>query len=161
MVIVKNRQKIIPFSAVAYQKKAEKILDFLGYSNFDLGILLTTNRTIQKYNQKFRSKNKPTDILSFPYHLDAKAGKKIVVKHDDDKNLGDIIISLPYVFKNEKNLEGDFESRMNMMLVHGVCHLLGHDHDEDDDYKKMFTLEIKLLKLISSSSDMDHRLNRE
>ncbi|MBP6892222.1 rRNA maturation RNase YbeY [Candidatus Babeliales bacterium] len=148
MITIKNRQKNIPFSTIAYRKKAEKILDFLRYSDFDLGILLTTNRTMQKYNQQFRNKNKPTDVLSFPYHLDAKAGKKIVARSDEDKNLGDILISLPYVFDNKHELGGDFENRMNLMLVHGICHLLGHDHHEDDDYKKMSALEKKLLKLI-------------
>jgi rRNA maturation RNase YbeY len=148
MISIKNRQKTIPFSTAAYQKKAEKILDFLGYGDFDLGILLTTNRTMQKYNQQFRSKNKPTDVLSFPYHLDAQAGKKIVAKTDEDKNLGDIVISLPYVLENKKQLDGDFVHWMDIMLVHGICHLLGHDHDEDDEYEKMSALEKKLLKLI-------------
>lgn len=149
MITIKNRQRAIPFSAKNYHAKAEKILNFLGYGDFDLGILLTTDRTIQKYNQDFRQKNKPTDVLSFPYHTDIKAGKKIVAKSDEDKNLGDIIISVPYVFQNKHELDGDFDDRMDRMLVHGICHLLGHDHQEDDEYKVMFALEKKLLKLIS------------
>ena len=148
MISIKNRQKTISFSTAIYQKKAEKILDFLGYGDFDLGILLTTNRTIQKYNYQFRNKNKPTDVLSFPYHLDAQAGKKIIAKIDDDKNLGDIVISLSYVLENKKGLEGDFAHWMDIMLVHGICHLLGYDHEHDDDYKAMSSLEKKLLKLI-------------
>ena len=90
----------------------------------------------------------PTDVLSFPYHLDVKAGKKIVVRSDEDKNLGDIVISLPYVFENKKALDGTFEHRMDVMLVHGICHLLGYDHENDYDFKKMSDLEKKLLKLI-------------
>ena len=80
MIVIKNRQKTILFSTVVYQKKAEKILNFLKYADFDLGILLTTNKTMQKYNYQFRQKNMPTDVLSFPYHLDVKACKKIVVR---------------------------------------------------------------------------------
>lgn len=148
MISIKNRQKTIPFSTIVYRKKAEKILNFLGYGDFDLGILLTTNRTMQKYNKQFRNKNTPTDVLSFPYHLDAKAGKKIVAASDEEKNLGDIVISLPYVFENKKQLDGDFVHWMDIMLVHGICHLLGHDHHEDDEYEKMSALEKKLLKLI-------------
>ncbi len=148
MISIKNRQKTIQFSTIAYQKKAEKILNFLGYGDFDLGILLTTNRTMQKYNYQFRQKNRPTDVLSFPYHLNAKAGKKIIAKTDEDKNLGDIVISLPYVLENKKGLVGDFNHWMDIMLVHGVCHLLGYDHEHDDDYTTMSTLEKKLLKLI-------------
>jgi probable rRNA maturation factor len=150
MVTIKNSQKLIPFDTAKYKKKAELILDFLGYSDFDLGIRLVTNRTIQKYNYQFRSQNKPTDILSFPYHTHAKAGKKIVAKSDDDKNLGDILISVPFVFNNVYGHDGDFNARMDRMLVHGICHLLGHDHEKDDDHKKMFALEKKLLKKLQN-----------
>lgn len=149
MITIKNTQKTVPFSVTAYHKKAEKILQALAYSDFDLGIWLTTNRTIQKYNHQFRNKNKPTDVLSFPYHHDLKAGEKIKVIFDEDKNIGDILISVPYVFANKHNLEGSFTQRMDRMLVHGICHLLGYDHEEDEDFKKMFALEKKLLKLIA------------
>lgn len=148
MITIKNRQKKIPFSIKNYQKKAEIILQHLGYADFDIGIWLTTNRTIQKYNHTFRNKNKATDVLSFPHHPDLQAGKKISVTSDDDKNLGDILISVAYVFENKSHLEGDFTQRMDRLLVHGICHLLGYDHINDADFKKMFTLEKKLLKLI-------------
>ena len=149
MITIKNTQKTIPFSTLTYRKKADKILQYLKYADFDLGIWLTTDRTIQKYNHQFRNKNKPTDVLSFPYHPNLKAGEKIKALSDDDKNLGDILISVPYVFANKHNLEGSFEDRMDRMLVHGICHLLGYDHKQDADFKKMFALEKKLLKLIA------------
>ena len=132
-----------------YHSKAEKILNYLGYDDFDLGILLTTEKTIQKYNKDFRDKDKATDVLSFPYHTELKAGKKIKVLSDEDKNLGDIIIAVSYVFENKHNLDGDFNSRMDRMLVHAICHLLGHDHIQDADFKKMMSLENKLIKIIA------------
>lgn len=148
MISIKNRQKKIPISVRLYKKKAAKILDFLDYADFDLGILLTTDRTLQKYNHKFRKKNKPTDVLSFPYHSHIKAGHKIVATLDEDKNLGDIMISVEYVFANKHSLDGDFHDRMDRMLVHGICHLLGYDHQADDEFEVMFAMEKKLLKLI-------------
>ena len=149
MIFIKNSQKTIPFSTKLYEQKAKKIVTFLGYQDFDISIWLTTNHTLQKYNREFRHKNKPTDVLSFPFH-DVKAGKKILATSPDDKNLGDILISVAYVFANKHNLEGDFIQRMDRMLVHGICHLLGYDHQTDNDYKKMFALEKKLLKLINT-----------
>ncbi|HSW75685.1 MAG TPA: rRNA maturation RNase YbeY [Candidatus Saccharimonadales bacterium] len=148
MIIIKNRQRTIDFSTKNYQEKAQKILDYLGYNDFDIGILLTTDKTIQQYNRQYRNQDKPTDVLSFPYHK-VQAGKKIKVTADEDKNLGDIVISVSYVFKNKKNLKGDFNARMDRMLVHAICHLLGYDHIKDADYKKMITLENKLMKLIA------------
>ena len=149
MIRIKNNQRKIEFSTKIYQEKAQKILNYLGYDDFDLGILLTTDKTIQKYNREYREKDKPTDVLSFPYHDTLKAGKKIKVTCDEDKNLGDLIISVSYVFENKLNLDGDFLARMDRMLVHGICHLLGHDHIDDSDFKKMMTLENKLMKLIA------------
>ncbi len=149
MIIIKQTQKKIDFCTAQYFKKAQTILRHLGYNNFDLGILLTTNATIQKYNREFRQKDEPTDVLSFPYHSELKAGQKIVVLEPEDKNLGDIIISVPYVFSNKKDMSGTFEQRMDRMLVHAICHLLGYDHIDDDDFEKMDQLEKELLKLIS------------
>lgn len=150
MVTLKQTQRSIKFCGKTFQKKAEFILQELGYPDFDLGIWLTANKTIQKYNKEYRQKDKPTDVLSFPYHEHLKAGEKIKVYSDEDKNLGDLIISVPYVFENKLELAGDFIARMDRMLVHGICHLLGHDHIQDSDYKKMIKLENKLLKSLNN-----------
>ena len=151
MIKIQQRQKKISFNAQLFAKKAELILAHLGYQDFDLGILLTTNATIRQYNKLYRNKDKATDVLSFPYHEELKAGKKIKVTCDEDKNLGDLIISLPYVYDNNHHLRGTFEQRMDRMLVHGICHLLGHDHIQDADYRKMIRLENQLLKIIQSA----------
>ncbi len=148
MITIKQTQRKIPFCTTPFLKKAQKILQYLHYSDFDLGILLTTNPTIKKYNKQYRQKDKPTDVLSFPYHTNLQAGQNIQVATEEDKNLGDIIISVPYVFENKHDLEGTFEQRMDRMLVHGICHLLGYDHIEDHDHKKMSTLENQLLQII-------------
>ncbi len=148
MITIKQTQRKIDFCATQYFKKAQQILRHLGYADFDLGILLTTDATIQKYNNDFRQKDKPTDVLSFPYHADLKAGQKIIAKTPDDKNLGDIVISVSYVFHNKHDLEGTFEQRMDRMLVHAICHLLGYDHIEDADFEEMIALENKLLQVI-------------
>ncbi|MBP7854351.1 rRNA maturation RNase YbeY [Candidatus Babeliales bacterium] len=147
MIIVKNKVKTISFSSSSFKQKAEKILQYLKYSDFDLTILLVSDSVMKKYNKKFRNIDKTTDVLSFPYYTDTVAGKRVKVM-DDEQILGDILISLPYVQENRHNLPGDFEQRMNRMLVHGICHLLGYDHQTDADYKKMIRLENKLIKMI-------------
>lgn len=146
MILIKNRQRKIICDEKKLKVDVQKILDTLNYSNFDLGIWLTTNKTIQKYNKKYRKKDKPTDILSFPYHPTAKVGEHIKVKTEDDKNLGDLIISLEYVKKDAQQLGTTFEKRMQRLLVHGICHLLGYDHIKDEDYKVMYKKELFLLK---------------
>lgn len=145
MITIKNRQRRITFNVKRFVGEAEKVLDVLGYTGFDIGILLTTNASIQKYNRDFRHKDKPTDILSFSFYPELKAGQRIKAASEDEKNLGDLVISLEYVQKAAADLGISFEERMSELLVHGICHLLGYDHETDQDYKKMRKKELFLL----------------
>lgn len=149
MITIKNSQRKIKVDTKQLKRDAQTILDSLDYADFDLGILLTSNKTIQKYNRDYRGKDKPTDILSFSYHDDLKAGERIKAKSEEDKNLGDLIIAPEYVVEEAKKLGVTFEQRMQRLLVHGVCHLLGYDHEIDADYKIMLKKEMALLRLFS------------
>jgi probable rRNA maturation factor len=150
MITIRMTQRKVPVDQNSLRADAQTILDALKYSDYDLGILLTTNKTIQRFNRDYRKKDKPTDILSFPYHTDLKAGERIKPLTDEEKNLGDMIISLEYVQKAALELGTTFEKRMQVLLVHGICHLLGYDHIEDADYKIMHKKELVLLKKINS-----------
>ncbi len=121
------------------------MLAALNYDDFDLGIWLTTDQTIRHYNKEYRHKDKPTDILSFPYHPELKPGERITVKSDDDKNLGDLIISLQYVVKDAPNWGHSFTERMDILLAHGIAHVLGYDHETEAEYAVMQRVEKKLL----------------
>ena len=146
MILINNRQRKIKVNIKDLHAKATKMLEVLGYQGFDLGILLTTNKSIHKFNKTYRHKDKPTDILSFPYHPELKAGEKIKVLSPDDKNLGDLIISLEYVQKDaKKTWSRSFDDHMIALLAHGIAHLLGYDHIIDKDYIVMLKIEKKLL----------------
>tara|TARA_B100000787_G_scaffold5995_1_gene4473 strand:- start:1616 stop:2086 length:471 start_codon:yes stop_codon:yes gene_type:complete len=110
-----------------------------------LTILLSNNKNIKKLNKKFRNKNKPTDVLSFPYEI------KLNIKKSS--YLGDIIIS--YEFMNEpktlSNLE--FKDKVTKVFIHGFLHLLGHDHIKLKDFKKMLSEEKKIYKAINIEID--------
>jgi rRNA maturation RNase YbeY len=149
MVLIKNKLQKIKLNTKKLQKHAEKILKALKYDDFDIGILITTNKTIQKFNQKFRSKNKPTDILSFPYHTKLKPGKKITPNKEDDRNLGDIIISPEFILK--ENQKQSLEKKLNILLAHGIAHLLGYNHKTQKSYVEMQKFEKKLLKIIDKN----------
>ena len=98
-----------------------------------LTLLLSNNKKIKVLNHKFRKKNKHTDVLSFPFH------QKIINKKE--LYLGDIIISFNYM-NNPKNLTNkEFTEKTIKIFIHGFLHLLGYDHINDNDYKKMQTAE--------------------
>ncbi|MBY0110220.1 MAG: rRNA maturation RNase YbeY [Candidatus Babeliaceae bacterium] len=146
MIYIKNSQRAIKINANQLKTDLQIILDALKYSNFDISVLITTNKTIRAYNRDYRQKDTPTDILSFPYHPELQAGKRIRVKEIEDRNLGDLVISAEYVSKEARELKVTFEARMKKLLVHGVCHLLGYDHIIDADWRRMRAKEGFLLK---------------
>ena len=148
MILIKNKIKKIKINESQIKKDVAKMLRLLNYQDFDIGILFTTNNTIQKFNKKYRKKDKATDILSFPYHTELKAGEKIKIKLSDDKNLGDIIISLEFAKKDALRLNHSLKEHLQILLAHGIAHLLGHDHQTDKEYKQMSAFEKKLLKEI-------------
>ncbi len=150
MISIKNTQHKIKIDANQLKKDAQFILDELGYSDFDLGILITTDKKMHAYNKEYRDKDKPTDVLSFPYHPHLKAGQKIKVESEDDKNLGDLILAPEYILNDLPKWNTTFEKHLQRLLVHGICHLLGYDHIEDADYKVMHKKEMALLKKLQS-----------
>ncbi len=148
MIRIINKQRKILVNETLIKKTVHKMLAVLGYEHFDIGIYLTTNNTIRKYNREFRKKDKSTDILSFPFHPDLVAGKRIVVTCPEDENLGDIIISLEYVQKKAPEWERSFEEHVTALLAHGIAHLLNYDHITDEEYRIMSKVERKLLKTV-------------
>jgi probable rRNA maturation factor len=152
MILIKNSQKKNLIGAQKIEKDAKKLLEFLGYKDFDLGILLTTNATIRKYNKQYRKKDKATDILSFPYHTELKAGQKVLAKNPEDKNLGDIIISVEFANKDAQAEGKPLSEHLKVLLVHGIAHLLGYDHETEKDFVVMDKLEQKLLKILGSKN---------
>lgn len=152
MITIRNSQRRIKIDVENLKKQAQFLLDVLKYGDFDLGIWLTTNKTIHQYNLEYRKKDKPTDILSFPFYPHLKAGERIKAQSADEKNLGDLIISLEYVQQAAQELGVSFEQRMRVLLVHGICHLLGYDHILDADYKVMHKKELKLLSQLKKDN---------
>ncbi len=160
MITIIDKQKI-PVNKEQLQKDAQRILEYLEYPDFDLGIMLADNATIHEYNKKHRDKDKPTDILSFPFHDKLKAGERIVAKTEAQKNLGDIIISPEYVQEDLPKWEQPFDERMRTLLVHGICHLLGYDHIKDEDYELMQKKEEELLKQLLQASEVRPRFDTD
>ena len=108
-----------------------------------LTLLLSNNQKIKILNKKFRKKNKHTDILSFPFEKKISNKKEIY--------LGDIIISFNYM-NNPKNLDRDnFKKKTIKIFIHGFLHLLGFDHINNKDYKKMLNYEQKIFKSVEKS----------
>ncbi len=106
----------------------------------DLTVLLSNNANIKKLNKKFRKKNKPTDVLSFPSGENYKK-KKV-------SYLGDIIISYEYMNNSKKITLKEFKKNIIRIFIHGFLHLIGFDHLRIKDFKRMVKEEEKILKIV-------------
>jgi probable rRNA maturation factor len=104
--------------------------------------MLSNNKNIKKLNKLFRNKNRPTDILSFPFSENIKISK--------DTYIGDIIISYDYINKSKLQNLKFFEEKLIKIFIHGFLHLLGFDHIKVKDYKKMLKEEEKIYQSVIS-----------
>ncbi len=152
MITIINRQRKIPFDTASTKKLIEDILEIVNYKDFDIGVLVTTNKTIRTYNRLYRHKDKPTNILSFSYHPEFTPSKRIKVTHQEDKNLGDIILSLEYIKKEAVTNKVSPQEHLKALIIHAVCHLLGYDHETDSDWRLMTAKENSILKKLSKRS---------
>ena len=108
-------------------------------------LLLSGNKETRFLNKKFRKKNKTTDVLSFPFQKKDEFKKKL--RTEKEVYLGDIIINLSKIkSKNKKNL---FKIEFDRLWIHGLVHLLGHDHQKNKDFKIMYQIEKKYFDLVN------------
>lgn len=104
----------------------------MGFKDCEVSLLLTGDEGIRELNKKFRRKDKPTDVLSFPMN--------------DDYLLGDIVVSLERARAQAKDFGVTYEEEVSRLLVHGLLHLLGYDHVKGGTQaKKMKAKEEELL----------------
>jgi Predicted metal-dependent hydrolase len=134
-VLVKKKVKGVESKLLS--KIAHRALEVLGLSKVELSIVLVSDAQIKRLNKLYRNKDKPTDVLSFPI------GEKV----EDWLILGDIVISVDTARRQAQELGHSLEEELKRLLVHGLVHLLGYDHElGGEEEKKFFELEEFVLK---------------
>ena len=121
--------------------KQEKFLE----KNLYVNVILTTPEDIRKFNKEYRNIDKETDVLSFPM-FEKEELENMKLNHIEV--LGDIVISIEQVKKQAIEYEHSFEREFAYMVVHGFCHIIGYDHIEEEDKKKMRQEEEKILGIL-------------
>ncbi len=119
------------------------ILDQEKMSDCVINLRLLNDKEMRKLNMQFRQKDKTTNVLSFP-------NDDISVKQT--KNIGDIAISVEYVKAEAKKEGKTFDDHIIHMLAHGVYHILGYDHENNESAVIMENKEIQTLKKINISN---------
>ena len=117
-------------------------LAHVAYQNdTEISVLLTDDAQMQALNHNYRDKDKPTNVLSFPQNEPAM--------------LGDIVIAHETLIREAKNQHKAYEHHLTHLTIHSVLHLLGHDHEDDEEAEKMESLDIQILKKMGIKNPYD------
>jgi len=118
-------------AALTHQKKSLDV---------NLSVVLTDNRRLHKLNLDYLGVDASTDVLSFPAsESDPETGARYI---------GDILISVPYAAKGAEQAGNSLEAELQLLVVHGVLHLLGHDHAKPKEKSKMWKAQAEILEAL-------------
>ncbi|KUF30958.1 MULTISPECIES: rRNA maturation RNase YbeY [Lysinibacillus] len=118
----------------------------------EVSVTFVTNETIQDINREYRGKDQPTDVISFALE-ELGEGEIEVTFEGMPRVLGDIIISTDRAKEQAEEYNHSFERELGFLAVHGFLHLLGYDHMEPEEEKKMFTKQDEILQTFGLGRD--------
>ena len=119
-----------------------KVLDVLGKDKWEISLLFTGDAFIQKLNKEYRGKDEPTDVLSFA-QLD---NKEAFPSKGGRFYAGDIVISMETLAKNASYFGTSMNEELKRLLVHGILHLSGLDHENNNPDQPMLVKQQNILK---------------
>jgi probable rRNA maturation factor len=134
--MIVNRQRRVPVAIHPLQRFYERVRRELGFAPESLTIQLISDETMARLNETFRKKQGPTDVLSFPANGARPA--------QGAEYIGDIAISPETARRNARRFSRSFPVEMRILILHGMIHLAGFDHESD--HGEMDRLERRLRK---------------
>jgi probable rRNA maturation factor len=125
-------------SASTFEKAARAALQQLSAgTDSGLSIILTDDNQLRRLNRQFLGIDAPTDVLSFPAgYTDPDSGTLY---------LGDVLISYPRAQKQAEAAGHAVDAELQLLVVHGVLHLLGHDHEDEEGKERMWSVQTEVL----------------
>ena len=142
MIYIESESKVKAVPAQGIERAANRALEHQSASG-DISIVLTDDAQLHQLNHDYLGVDAPTDVLSFPAsETDPETGIRY---------LGDIIISIPRAEEQAKSASHPLESEVQLLVVHGVLHLLGHDHVDAKEKAAMWKVQAEILESIGLS----------
>ena len=127
---------------------AQKVLDIINRDNWELSILFCDDKTITNLNNQYRNKNEPTDILSF------NLGETITDPSENGEKTtylaGDIVISLETLRENALYFKISEDEELRRLIIHGILHLDGMNHDSINSDEPMLLLQEEILNKLKN-----------
>ncbi len=137
MIEVINRQRSRKINAEQWREFGDRALHAIDSSQQAATIVLVSDAAIRKLNKQFRGKDQVTDVLSFPNEAEA-------FEDENQSHLGEVVISVQRAASQAKENGLTFANEVEQLILHGLLHLCGYDHETDGG--EMNRLELKLRK---------------
>ncbi|WP_251960327.1 rRNA maturation RNase YbeY [Nostoc commune] len=122
--------------------------------SYEIGLRLTDDSQIQELNAQYRQQNKPTDVLAFAA-LEADFPQSEEMLISIPLYLGDIIVSVDTAQRQSQQQEHSLQTELAWLTAHGLLHLLGWDHPDEESLERMLEQQVRLLKGIGIAIDME------
>ena len=135
MIEIVNRQRKLPVDCEYWQKFTTRALSVVPSSVKGVTVLFISDRRMGELNRKWRGKRGTTDVLSFP-------SAQSSAEEAAEPTIGDIVISLERALLQATESERELEQEIAQLILHGLLHLCGYDHETDDG--EMNRLELQL-----------------
>ncbi|MBX3052271.1 MAG: rRNA maturation RNase YbeY [Caldilineaceae bacterium] len=128
-----------------------------------VSIVVTDDAYVQRLNRDYRGVDAPTDVLSFASQdggeLDADFAPEAAAEMD--RYLGDLILAFPYAAAQAARHNLSIQTEMRLLVVHGCLHLLGYDHDSDENQAEMWEVQATILAGLGVREDLTQRMAAE
>ena len=117
----------------------------------EVSLLLSDDKVLQNLNKEYRNKDKPTNVLSFPFLKNTKDEIINIIKSQPTTFLGDIAISYERVIEESLQQEKKLTDYFAYILIHGTLHLLQYNHMIDEEMKIMEAMEVKIMTFLKQN----------
>jgi probable rRNA maturation factor len=124
--------------------KAEQVA-----SPYEVSLVFTNADRVKQLNRDYRGVNEPTDVLAFHMLPERQSDSSFALPPDGVTRLGEVIVSYPQALAQAKERRHSLERELALLVIHGILHLLGYDHEESREAKKMREREKELLEKYS------------
>lgn len=132
------------------KRTVRSLLKAVGEEGSSISVSLVDDARIRELNKQHRGKDKPTDVLSFPLIESTLTGETTDTAEPaiDERMIGDIVISVETARRQAADYDANLQDEIDRLLIHGVLHIMGHDHEEADERARMESEERRLADAI-------------
>jgi probable rRNA maturation factor len=157
--MILNRQRRVAVNLVASRAFVQKLRNVLRLGPRHFNVCLVGDREIGRLNRAYRGKKAPTDVLSFPWREAGRAKRKTGADAEFAHFLGEVVISVETARRNARQEGHSTLNEIRWLILHGVLHLLGYDHETDRG--EMTGLELALRERLGIEGRTARRPRKE